>query len=422
MTGMAAFAGTGAFGPEIMGWAEALAAISEEEGRLTRTFLTPQHKAAGELVLGWMRAAGMSAGFDAIGNVVGRYEGSSPGLPALLLGSHLDTVRDAGRYDGMLGVLTAIACVKTLAAAGTQLPFAIEIFGFGDEEGVRFQSTLLGSRAAAGTFDRALLEKRDASGVTMAEALRAFGLDPDRIDSAARRRDQVLAYVELHIEQGPVLEARGLPLGVVTSIAGASRFALEIAGSAGHAGTVPMALRRDALAAAAEAVLAVERRCGLRPGLVGTVGQMTVAPGAVNVIPGLARFSLDIRAAEDADRRLAQQDVLAEIDALCRRRGLTLRVTRTHDNASTTCAPWLMAQLEAAVTAQGIPPIRLPSGAGHDAMALVALADVGMLFVRCAGGISHNPAESITAEDAEIGARALLHFIRHFEPKRDPSR
>jgi hydantoinase/carbamoylase family amidase len=211
-------------------------------------------------------------------------------------------------------------------------------------------------------------------------------------------------------------------LGIVTSIAGASRYAVEIAGSAGHAGTVPMALRRDALAAAAEAVLAIERRCSDRPGLVGTVGQVSVAPGAVNVIPGLARFSLDIRAAEDGDRRQAEEDVLREIEALCRRRSLELRVTRTHDSASTACAPWLMAQLEASVAAQGATSIRLPSGAGHDAMALAALTDVGMLFVRCAGGISHNPAESITPEDAEIGARALLHFIRHFQPTRDSFR
>jgi allantoate deiminase len=405
------------FGKEIMKQAEELAAISEEPGILTRTFLTAQHKLAGEKVIGWMRAAGMTADFDAIGNVVGRYEGRAPGLPALLLGSHLDTVRDAGRYDGMLGVLSAIACVGELHRQGVRPAFAIEVFGFADEEGARFQSALSGSRAVAGTFDAARLDKRDNQGITMGEALRQFGLDPGRVATAARRADQALAYVELHIEQGPVLESQSVPLGVVTSIAGASRYAVEIAGDAGHAGTVPMTLRHDALAAAAEAVLLVERRCGQAPGLVGTVGRLSVAPGAINVIPGLVRFSLDIRAAEDDRRRQAVDDILRGLEAICRRRGLRLDVAQTHDNRSTACAPWIMAQLERAVAAQGVAPLSLPSGAGHDAMVLAELTDAGMLFVRCAGGVSHNPAESISMEDAEIGAAALLRFIRDFTPK-----
>jgi allantoate deiminase len=404
-------------GTEIMRQAEELAAISEEPGILSRTFLTPQHKLAGETVIGWMRAAGMTADFDAIGNVVGRYEGRVPGLPALLLGSHLDTVRDAGRYDGMLGVLTAIACVGELHRQGMRPAFAIEVFGFADEEGARFQSALSGSRAVAGTFDLARLDKRDAQGVSMGDALRQFGLDPGQIATAARRAEQVLAYVELHIEQGPVLEANAVPLGVVTSIAGASRYAIEIAGEAGHAGTVPMTLRRDALAGAAEAVLLVERRCGQVPGLVGTVGRLSVAPGAVNVIPGLVRFGLDIRAAEDGVRRQAVDDILRGLEAICRQRGLRLDAARTHDNPSTTCAPWVMAQIERAIAAQGVAPFSLPSGAGHDAMVLAELTDVGMLFVRCTGGISHNPAESISTEDAEIGAAALLRFIGDFAPK-----
>jgi allantoate deiminase len=404
-------------GAHVMGWTEELATITEEPGVLTRTFLTAQHRLAGEKVIGWMRAGGMTAAFDAIGNVAGRYEGERPGLPALLLGSHLDTVCDAGRYDGILGVLSAIACVKALHDDGWRLPFAIEVLGFGDEEGVRFHSTLIGSRGVAGTLDRAVLSKCDGAGISLEEALRRFGLDPDRIGAAARRPEQVLAYVELHIEQGPVLEARGLALGVVTSIAGASRYALEITGEAGHAGTVPMALRRDALAAAAEAVLIVERRCAARDGLVGTVGQLTVAPGAVNVIPGLVRFSLDIRAADDADRQAAASGVLREIRESCARRGLKLHATPTHDSPSTSCAPWLMTQLGHAVAAQGVTPTRLPSGAGHDAMALADLVDVGMLFVRCKGGISHNPAESVTAEDVALGVGALYRFIRDFTPK-----
>ncbi len=406
-----------ALGAEIMRQADELAAITEEPGRLTRTFLTAEHRRAGETVIGWMRAAGMSAGFDAIGNVVGRYEGRSPGLPVLLLGSHLDTVRDAGRYDGMLGVITAIACVGELSRQGERPDFAIEVFGFGDEEGVRFQSTLLGSRAVAGCFDPALLERRDATGISLREALDRFGLAPERIGTAARRPEQALAYVELHIEQGPVLEAEGLPLGVVTSIAGASRYAVTLTGEAGHAGTVPMGLRRDALAAAAEAVLLVEQRCAQGSRLVGTVGRIAAAPGAINVIPGRAEFSLDIRAAEDEERRRATDDILRGIETICRRRDVTLEVTQTHDNAATACAPWLMAQLDRAVASRGIAIRRLPSGAGHDAMVMAGITDIGMLFVRCRRGVSHNPAEAITEEDAELGAAALLDFIRHFTPQ-----
>lgn len=404
-------------GSAIMRQADELAAISEEPGLLTRTFLTAQHKLAGETVIGWMRDAGMTAAFDAIGNVVGRYEGRAPGLPALWLGSHLDTVRDAGRYDGMLGVLSAIACVGALNREGVRPPFAIEVFGFADEEGARFQSALSGSRAIAGTFDPASLEKRDADGINMGDALRRFGGDPAAIATAARRAEQALAYVELHIEQGPVLEAKGLPLGVVTAIAGASRYAVEVSGEAGHAGTVPMGLRRDALAAAAEAVLLVERRCGAVPGLVGTVGRFAVAPGAVNVIPGCAPFTLDIRAAEDSVRRTAVDDILRGLAAICRRRGVRLDVAQIDEHGSTACAPWIMAQIERAIAAQGVTPLALPSGAGHDAMALAGLVDVGMVFVRCKGGISHNPAEFISPEDAEIGAAALLRFIRDFAPK-----
>ena len=226
-----------------------------------------------------MREAGMSARLDAIGNVVGRYEGRTPGAPCLMLGSHLDTVRNAGKYDGMLGVVAAIDCVHTLNARGTRLPFAIEVVGFADEEGVRFGSTLLGSRAVAGTFDPKLLDNRDKDGTSMREALTAFGLDPERTGDAARRRADILAYAELHIEQGPVLEAEGLPVGVVTAINGANRFTVEIEGMAGHAGTVPMTLRRDALAAAAECVLAIESRCGREPELVGTVGKLEAGAG-----------------------------------------------------------------------------------------------------------------------------------------------
>lgn len=400
---------------------DALAACSELPGGLTRIFLSPEQRAANELVLGWMREAGMRARLDAIGNVAGRYEAdaaAAPGAPCLMLGSHLDTVRDAGRYDGMLGVVSAIECVHALNAAQRRLPFALEVVGFADEEGVRFGATLLGSRALAATFDAAALDATDANGRTLSEALCNFGLDPARIHEAARKRDDVLAYMELHIEQGPVLEAEGLAVGVVTAINGATRYALEINGVAGHAGTVPMALRRDALAAAAECVLAIERRCGREPELVGTVGKLEALPGAVNVVPGKARFSIDIRAPQDAQRVTAAQDVLADLYAICKRRGVTLNASKIHEGAVAACAPWLMEQLGNAITAQNIPVRRLPSGAGHDGVAIIALCDIGMLFVRCAGGISHNPAEAVAVEDVGMGARVLLHFIENFQPRR----
>jgi allantoate deiminase len=397
---------------------EALAKLSELAGGLTRVYLSDEQRRANELVLGWMREAGMSARLDAAGNCVGRYEGGRPGAPALVLGSHLDTVRDAGRYDGMLGVVAGIECVRTLHLAGRRLPFAVEVIGFADEEGTRFNATLLGSRAVAGTFKPEVLDATDRDGVSMRAALRAFGLDPDRIGEAAKRREDVLAYAELHIEQGPVLEAEGLPVGVVTAINGATRLAVEVNGMAGHAGTVPMNLRQDALAAAAECVLAIERRCSGVPELVGTVGKLECLPGAVNVVPGKVRFTIDIRSPRDAERLAAVADALGELAAIAARRNVAIRPTQTHEGRTAPCAGWLQAQLGEAIAAEGLPVRRLPSGAGHDGMAMIDLADIGMLFVRCEKGISHNPAEAITLADAETGARVLLRFIEDFDPKR----
>ena len=397
---------------------EALARCSEQADGLTRVFLSAEQRAASDLVLGWMRDAGMSAALDAIGNVIGRFEGATPGLPALVLGSHLDTVRDAGKYDGMLGVVAAIECVRTLYRLGKRLPFAIEIAGFADEEGVRFGATLLGSRALAGTFDPTLLDRTDGDGMTMRDALTRFGLDPATITRAARRRDEVLAYAELHIEQGPVLEAEGLPVGVVTAINGANRFRIEVGGMAGHAGTVPMNLRQDALAAAAECVLAVERRCGAVPELVGTVGSIEVAPGATNVIPGRAVFTIDIRSPRDADRLDAVADVGAAIRAICDRRKVSVTLTQTHEGRTAAGAGWIREQIGKAIADDGVPVRAMPSGAGHDGMAMIDIADIGMLFVRCKGGISHNPAEAITIEDVETAARIFLRFIENFRPVR----
>ena len=395
---------------------EALARITEQADGLTRVYLSPQHAEANRLVGGWMREAGLAVHVDAAGNLVGRREGDRPGLPCLMLGSHLDSVRNAGRYDGMLGVLTAIECVEALG--DRPLPFAIDVVGFGDEEGVRFQATMLGSRAIAGTFDPTLLDLQDAAGVSLRAALAAFGLDPATIGSAARRREDVLAYVEYHIEQGPVLEAEGLPVGVVTAINGQQRFRIQIDGMAGHSGTVPMRLRQDALAAAAECVLAAERIATGVPDAVATVGQLAPSPGATNVIAGRTVFSLDVRSPRDADRTAVAAAILAECRAIATRRRVTIDIVQTHELASCGCAGWLQAQLSAAIAADGHRVVALPSGAGHDAMAMVALTDVAMLFLRCRDGISHHPAESITAEDAATGARVLQVFIERFAPRR----
>ena len=407
-------------GAGLMARLDQLAELSERPDMLVRRCLTPEHARANALVGEWMRAAGMDVWTDAIGNVIGRYEGTAPGLPALLIGSHLDTVIDAGRYDGMLGVLSAIACVEDLAARDIRLPFAIEIVGFADEEGTRFGATLLGSRALAGTFDPTVLDRSDGDGIRMADALVRFGLDPARIPEAARRREDFLGYVELHIEQGPVLEAEGLAVGCVTAISGATRLAVEVKGMAGHAGTVPMAGRHDALAAAAECILLIEQRATGEPELVGTVGRIEAGPGAVNVVPGLARFTVDLRAPADDRRAAALADLLTGFDAIARRRGVTLVATKTHDAPSMPCAPWLADQIRDAIEGEAVSLRSLPSGAGHDGMAIGAIADIAMIFVRCKGGISHNPAEAITAADAETGARVLARFIRNFVP-RSPS-
>jgi allantoate deiminase len=400
----------------IMQRCDALARHSELPGGLTRVFLSPESRAAGELVLGWMREAGMQAHLDDIGNAVGRYEGERAGLPCLMLGSHLDTVRDAGRYDGMLGVITAIECVAQLHSTKARLPFAIEVLGFGDEEGVRFGTTLLGSRAIAGTLDAKLLETRDAQGVSIAQALQQFGLNPESVAQIARRKGEVLAYAELHIEQGPVLEAEGLPVGVVSAINGFSRLRVSLRGEAGHAGTVPMRLRRDALAAAADCVLAVERLARAQAELVGTVGRIEARPGAINVIPGEVQFTVDVRAPEDAARAQAVRAMRTEIALIAQNRTIGFEIETLQELGSSRCAPWLMAQLERAVQSEGVRLLRLPSGAGHDGMALKAIADIAMLFVRCRHGISHNPAEAISAQDAGTGARILYKFIHDFSP------
>jgi allantoate deiminase len=411
-------AGNSGVGEEIVRRIDELAAISGSPENLTRIFLTNQHRAAAELLLSWMRAAGMHAHLDAIGNVCGRYEGDHPGLPCLMLGSHYDTVRDAGRWDGPLGLITAIASVADLNRRGRRLPFAIEVVGFADEEGVRFASTLLGSRAVAGTFDERLLEKRDNVGVSMRDALTAFDLDPDHVGAAARSRRELHGYVELHIEQGPVLEAQNLPVGLVSAISGATRLAARLTGMAGHAGTVPMKLRRDALAGAAECITTIEEFCRSDDGgLVGTVGYIDARPGATNVIPGQVSFSIDIRAPSDAHRNVAVTDIVRQIEEVAKRRSLLLQLDVTHENRTALCAPWLKDQIAQAVAGEGFRVFELPSGAGHDGMAMIDITDIAMVFVRCRGGISHHPDEHVDAADVDVGARVLLRLVENFRPR-----
>ena len=402
-------------GRELLARVAELGARSDSPQHYTRTLLTPAHQAAGRQIAHWMREAGMAVRVDAVGNVIGRYEASGgEGARTLLLGSHFDSVRNGGKYDGVLGILVPIACVAQLHHRGERLPLAIEIAAFSDEEGARFQTSFLSSRALIGRFDPALLERRDADGVTLAQALLAAGLDPARVAEARIDPKRLAAYVEVHIEQGPVLLDEGLALGIVTTIAGGSRHLVRVAGESGHAGTVPMPRRRDALAAASEMGLALERRCGAGGSLVGTVGILEVRDGTGNVIPGDVEFTCDIRAGEDAIRQAAERDVFASFEEIARRRGVRVTFERTHEVHAVPCAPWLQDRLEASVARVGVRPRRLASGAGHDAMILAQVTDVGMLFVRCgAGGVSHNPAETVSAEDAGVAVEALLHFVRN---------
>jgi hydantoinase/carbamoylase family amidase len=390
----------------VMERCDVLASCTEEPGSITRPFATDALRCAQEHVSGWMREAGMTVTRDNVGNLRGRYEGSGPGI--LLLGSHIDSVRDAGRYDGPLGVMVAIAAVQRLQDASTRMPFTIEVLAFADEEGLRFGSTYLGSRAVAGRLGDEDLRRTDAAGVTMAEAIRAFGGDPLKIAEDRWRGERPLGYVEVHIEQGPVLEARNLPVGVVSAIAGQSRFEVTFTGEAGHAGTVPMDRRRDALAAAAEVVLAVEAAGATQEGLVATVGKLDVEPGAANVIPGRVTFTLDVRHADDSVRARVCEALLARMRETARRRKLTVEARAITERASVACSPRLAALLREAVGGRAL---EVASGAGHDGVYMSEITDVGMLFVRCKGGISHNPAESVETADVAVALDVLGRFL-----------
>lgn len=404
------------FGPTIMERAEVLGAITERPGMLARSYLTPQHRQAAEHILGWMHAAGMQADLDALGNVVGRYEGSDPQAPAVLTGSHMDTVINAGKYDGLFGILSPIACVAELHRRGQRLPFAIEVVAFGDEEGVRFGTSMMGSKALAGRFDAAVLESRDTQGITLRDALAAFGGDAGALQALQRKAQDYRLYIEAHIEQGPVLLEESMPVGVVTAIAGSSRVRVAVQGQEGHAGTVPMPMRQDALTAASEMVLAVEAHCRDADGrLVGTVGKLAVADGgAINVIPGRVEFTVDVRSGDDATRRKAVQEIEQAFRKIAAARRVRLEWTPLQELGAAPCDAKEQQRLAITIEALGLPVMRLPSGAGHDAMQFSGLLPICMLFVRCGnGGISHSPRETMTAEDAEIATAVLLRYLEN---------
>ncbi len=407
-----------ALGNQILDWADALARHSDpgyaERGELTVTYLTDAHRACAQQLLQRMRD---DCGFDdvsidAVGNVVGLYHGSDRDAPRLLTGSHYDTVRNGGRYDGRLGIFVPMACVRELRRTGRRLPFGIEVVAFAEEEGQRYKAVFLGSGALTGHFDPRWLDQTDADGVSMRSAMQRAGLPLDDIARLRRDPRRYLGFVEVHIEQGPVLAELDVPLGIVTSINGSVRYLCEINGVASHAGTTPMTMRRDAAAAAAELVLYLEQRASAQPHLVGTVGMLEVPSGSINVVPGSCTFSLDIRATTDAVRDACERDVLARLRKICERRGLAFGAEETIRAPAAPSAPAWQARWEAAVASLGLPLVRLPSGAGHDAMKLHEVMPQAMLFQRgLNAGISHNPLEAITNDDTELSVRAFQQLL-----------
>jgi allantoate deiminase len=398
------------FGIDALKWCDELATLTATPGQMERCYLTEQHRQANALVASWLQAADLPSWQDAAGNLWGRLAADNPDAPVVILGSHLDTVPNGGIYDGILGVVLPLLVMIELNKQGTKLPFHLDLVGFGDEEGSRFSSTLLGSRAVIGQWDPNWASIKDANGISMAEAFERFGLDINAVGQASRAGESVLAYLETHIEQGPVLEAEDLPVGIVTAIAGARRFNIDFTGMAGHAGTVPMHLRRDALAAAAEFTLIVEK-VAREHGVTATVGRIQAKPGAVNVIAGNAQISLDIRSEKDNERDSALDMIWDTAKVACAERGIEMSWQEIHAAPAVACDDQLQSTLASAIEQLGLKPRYLHSGAGHDAMAMASICPVGMLFVRCEGGISHHPDESITAEDAEVAGQVLRDWL-----------
>ncbi|WP_353228508.1 allantoate amidohydrolase [Novosphingobium sp.] len=385
-----------------------VAPYSDMAGGLCRGYLTPAYHAAQTALSAWMADAGMRVWRDPAANLVGRYEGTDPAAPALMIGSHLDSVRDGGCYDGPLGVMLGIEAVAALHRAERRLPFAIEVIAFGDEEGSRFPAAMLSSRAVAGTLPSDALDLVDADGVALADS----GVDVAHYHDAARAPGSILAYLEAHIEQGPLLEAEGLAVGTVTGIAAQLRYRVQVMGMAGHAGTTSMPLRRDALAGAAEMILAIERIAQAdQSDVVATVGRITAGPGAANVIAGHVDFTIDVRSGISERRDRAAAAILDAIHAIADQRGLAITIAPVHDLPASPCDPALMNLMDAALAGAGQPVRRLVSGAGHDAMVMAALCPTAMLFIRCRGGVSHHPAEHVDPADAEVALRVMLGFI-----------
>ncbi|WP_068109224.1 allantoate amidohydrolase [Tropicimonas marinistellae] len=392
------------------------AAISEPGAGVTRLPFTPEHARANELIGGWMRSAGLKTHIDAAGTLIGRREAATPDAPTFLLGSHQDSVRGGGAYDGIMGVLLPILALEEFG--DRPLPFAVEVLCFADEEGVRFPTALIGPRALAGTLDRNVLEMSDRRGISLRDALDGFG-DPAAIGDIARPASTVLGYLETHIEQGPVLEAAGLPVGIVTAIAGIERHAVTVTGRAAHAGTAPMELRRDALCAAAELVSAVERICRETDQAVGTIGHLDVAPNVVNAVPAKVHCTIELRSAEDTIRtRVAERVAAAARDAAAQR-DCSWQMERTYQQPAMACAPRLQDALATAIKTAGQRPLHLMSGATHDASAMADLCPVAMLFVRCRDGVSHNPAEYAAPEDMERAVVVLREFLKRLASDED---
>lgn len=404
-------------GQEIQDRLQTLAAHSEspwaEQGQLTVTYMTDAHRACANTLREWMIDAGFdSVSVDAVGNVVGRYHPPRPGARYLLTGSHYDTVRNGGKYDGRLGILVPLVCVRELHRQGRRLPFGIELVAFAEEEGQRYNATFLGSSALTGQFDPAWLAQRDGDGISMREAITQAGLDPDALPQLRRNPDDYLGFLEIHIEQGPVLFELDLPLGVVTAINGSVRYRCDMTGQASHAGTTPMDRRRDAACGVAELALHVEARARQDGDSVGTVGELQVPGGSINVVPGRCTFTLDLRAPSDAQRDALAADVLAAMQEIATRRGLHCRAECLMTAPAAPCDAGLQQRWAEAITSLGLPVHRMPSGAGHDAMKLHDIMPQAMLFVRGQhGGISHNPLEFTTSDDMRLAALAFSHVL-----------
>lgn len=404
-------------------WLETVARFSEtqnpQRNGVTRQCATPEHRATLDALTTWMRDLGMSVRQDNGANLIGRYASPNPDARTLLLGSHQDTVPNGGKYDGIMGVILPLALVKYLRENRIELPFHIDVVAFSDEEGARFSSTLLGSKVLAGTFDSDMLYATDDAGISLQQALEDFGCRPERIVEDRYAPEDVIAFIETHIEQGPQLELENLPVGVVSAITGIERHQLTIHGLAGHAGTVPMHVRQDALVGAAGVIRLVDALCRETEELVGVVGKIENAPNGVNVIPQTTTLSIELRSPRDEIRRRAREQLLEQIDASLTASRLTFDHALTYEQSAVQCSEWLSRELEGAVQDSGITPRVLFSGAGHDGLAMQSLCDIGMLFLRCEGGVSHHPSEAIKPEDLTTAVEVLANVCRRLAKRHD---